>query len=316
MSIKLITPILITGSTGFIGSNLVRQLIKKYDDIHIIISNDSNLWRINDIIGKVNIHYVDLVEKSAVVKAVEKIKPQTIFHLAAYGAYPFQNNVEKIKSVILDGTINLIEACLKNKFKIFINTGSNSEYGFKNSPMKESDILCPNSHYAVMKAATTNYCQFIAASQKLPIVTVRPFHIYGPYEEPSRLIPKLVTKLLDNELPKLVSPNIARDMLYIDDAIDLFCSIASIKVNNGEIFNMGSGSQSTIRMIVDNTIGLIGASIIPKWNSMKPRIWDQYTWVSDMTKVKRILGWQPRYTLSEGLFRTIKWYIDNPEIHQ
>ena len=73
-------------------------------------------------------------------------------------------------------------------------------------------------------------------------------------------------KLLDNELPKLVSPNIARDMLYIDDAIDLFCSIASIKVNNGEIFNMGSGSQSTIRMIVDNTIGLIGASIIPKWN--------------------------------------------------
>jgi nucleoside-diphosphate-sugar epimerase len=316
MSIKLITPILITGSTGFIGSNLVRQLIKKYDDIHIIIRKDSNLWRINDIIGKVNIHYVDLVEKSAVVKAVEKIKPQTIFHLAAYGAYPFQNNVEKIKSVILDGTINLIEACLKNKFKIFINTGSNSEYGFKNSPMKESDILCPNSHYAVMKAATTNYCQFIAASQKLPIVTVRPFHIYGPYEEPSRLIPKLVTKLLDNELPKLVSPNIARDMLYIDDAIDLFCSIASIKVNNGEIFNMGSGSQSTIRMIVDNTIGLIGASIIPKWNSMKPRIWDQYTWVSDMTKVKRILGWQPRYTLSEGLFRTIKWYIDNPEIHQ
>ena len=289
------------------------------NEVFTVTNADGDSCFIADSNGRgwsVKNYQIDLVEKSAVVKAVEKIKPQTIFHLAAYGAYPFQNNVEKIKSVILDGTINLIEACLKNKFKIFINTGSNSEYGFKNSPMKESDILCPNSHYAVMKAATTNYCQFIAASQKLPIVTVRPFHIYGPYEEPSRLIPKLVTKLLDNELPKLVSPNIARDMLYIDDAIDLFCSIASIKVNNGEIFNMGSGSQSTIRMIVDNTIGLIGASIIPKWNSMKPRIWDQYTWVSDMTKVKRILGWQPRYTLSEGLFRTIKWYIDNPEIHQ
>lgn len=316
MSSKLTTPILITGSTGFIGSNLVRHLIENYDDIHIFIRKESKLWRIKDIIGNVNIHYVDLINKTEVSKVVEKIKPQTIFHLAAYGAYPFQNDVEKIKSVILDGTMNLIEACLKHKFTIFINTGSNSEYGFKNSPMKESDILCPNSHYAVMKAAATNYCQFIAKSQDKPIVTVRPFHIYGPYEEPSRLIPKLVTKLLNNKLPKLVSQDIARDMLYIDDAISLFGIIATKKEINGEIYNMGSGSQSTIRMIVDITIGLIRATITPNWDSMESRIWDQKTWVADMTKVKGLFDWQPRYSLSEGLLKTINWYKNTLKSHQ
>lgn len=316
MSSKLTTPILITGSTGFIGSNLVRHLIENYDDIHIFIRKESKLWRIKDIIGNVNIHYVDLINKTEVSKVVEKIKPQTIFHLAAYGAYPFQNDVEKIKSVILDGTMNLIEACLKHKFTIFINTGSNSEYGFKKSPMKESDILCPNSHYAVMKAAATNYCQFIAKSQDKPIVTVRPFHIYGPYEEPSRLIPKLVTKLLNNKLPKLVSQDIARDMLYIDDAISLYGIIATKKEINGGIYNMGSGSQSTIRMIVDITIGLIRTTITPNWDSMESRIWDQKTWVADMTKVKGLFDWQPRYSLSEGLLKTINWYKNTLKSHQ
>ena len=90
MAGSITTPILVTGATGFIGSNLVRHLVSDYKEIHIIIRKESNLWRLNDIIDKMNIHIVDLIDRVAVEKVIEKIKPQTIFHLAAYGAYPFQ----------------------------------------------------------------------------------------------------------------------------------------------------------------------------------------------------------------------------------
>lgn len=307
MKNRISEPILITGASGFMGANLVRKLINESYMVDLIIREDSDLWRLNDILDKINIHNCDIINLSLLRPIVKKINPKTIFHLAAYGAYPFQDNLNRIKSVILDGTINLVETCSKYNYDIFINTGSNSEYGYKNKPMVETDILCPNSHYAIMKAAATHYCQFKAKTQNLPIVTVRPFHIYGPYEEKSRLIPQLIIKLLRNKLPNLVSLDIARDMLYIDDAIDLFVSIATKERIVGEIYNMGSGSQSTIKSIVDTTISLTKATVTPKWGSMKPRIWDQNTWVADMTKVKKIFDWEPQHNLEDGLAKTINW---------
>ena len=164
MQNKISDPILITVASGFIGANLKSNLIHNYN-VHIFIRKNSDLWRIHDIFDHVRVHEVDLLESFSIQKVVNDIKPKTIFHLAAYGAYPFQNNFNRIKSVILDGTINLVETCSKQNYDIFINTGSNSEYGYKNKPMVETDILCPNSHYAIMKAAATHYSQFKAKTQ-------------------------------------------------------------------------------------------------------------------------------------------------------
>ena len=307
MKSKISEPVLVTGANGFIGANLVRELIDEGYTVDLILRKNSSLWRLHDILDKINIHNCDIIDLSLLKQIVNKIGPKTIFHLAAYGAYPFQDNISRIKSVILDGTINLIDACINHDFDIFINTGSNSEYGFKTSPMKESDIICPNSNYAVFKASATHFCQFKAKSENLPIVTVRPFHIYGPFEESSRLVPQLISKLLKNKLPDLVSPDIARDMLYVEDAVDLFIRIASKKGLGGRIFNMGSGKQSTIRAIVETAIKLTKSSVTPKWGLMKPRIWDQNNWVADMNMVKDYFDWLPRYSLNDGLNKTINW---------
>ena len=182
-------PVLITGATGFVGANLVRFFISKGLKVNIIIRKNSNIWRIKDIIRKTNVFYADLRDRKKLRKIVKKIKPKSIFHFATYGAYSSQNDLKLIKSTILNGTINLLNECKKFKFNIFLNSGSSSEYGFKKNKMSENSLLKPNSHYAVFKSAVTLLCHYEAVTNKLPIITVRPFHVYGQFEEPSRLIP-------------------------------------------------------------------------------------------------------------------------------
>ena len=213
-------PILITGATGFIGANLVRHFVSKKIKVNIILRKNSNKWRIKDIIDKTNSFNVDLKDEKKLQQIIKIIKPKTIFHLAAHGAYSYQNDFKSIKDTILDGTINLINACKKYNFNIFINTGSSSEYGFKKKKMSEKNILVPNSYYSVFKSSSTLYCQFESLKSDLPIITIRPFHVYGPYEEPTRLIPTLIRELIQNKKSKLVSPKISRDLIYIDDVIN------------------------------------------------------------------------------------------------
>ena len=310
MKNKIHLPILITGATGFIGSHLSRFLVNSGYTIHLIVRNKSNLWRINDFKKKANIHFVDLLEFKKVQKLIKKIKPKTIFHLSTYGAYSFQSNRDNIKKINLDASLNLLDSCQSVPFKIFINTGTNSEYGFKNKPMKEDDILTPNSNYAVFKSSFTNYCQFLAKSKKLPIITIRPFHVYGPYEDESRLIPVLIKNILINKSPPLVSPLISRDMIYINDTIDLYLKIATQNTEFGEIYNLGSGKSNTIKEIFNEVKFLLKSNVKPNWNSMKNKEWDQKIWVSDMSKVKKKFNWKPKYSLKKGLRETINWYIN------
>lgn len=145
--------ILITGSTGFVGSCLLRSLIERFNgkNIHIFIRRNSNLWRIKDVMKEVNCHIVDLKDKDQVYEIVSLIKPQWIFHCATYGGYPFQTDSNEIISTNFIGTINLLEASIKNGFKAFINTGSSSEYGIKNKPMNEEDFPDPINIYGVSK---------------------------------------------------------------------------------------------------------------------------------------------------------------------
>ena len=301
-------PILITGATGFVGANLVRFFISKGSKVNIIIRKSSNIWRIKDIIHKTNTFYVDLRDRVKLRKIIQKIKPKSIFHLATYGAYSYQSDLELIKSTILNGTINLLNECKKFKFNIFLNSGSSSEYGFKKNKMSENTLLEPNSHYAVFKSAVTLLCQYEAVTNKLPIITVRPFHVYGQFEEPLRLIPTVIKNLLNNKSSKLVSSNIARDMIFIDDVINLYLLIASKPRIKGDIFNVGSGKQRTIAEIYSELCNITKVKIKPAWNTMKNRSWDQVNWRADMTSVKKIFRWKPKNSLKMGLTKTVDWY--------
>jgi nucleoside-diphosphate-sugar epimerase len=301
-------PILITGASGFVGSNLTRYLVKKGIRVNIIIKKSSNVWRLKDIFENLNVYYADISNKKKIQTIIKKIKPKTIFHLATHGAYSSQSNTDRIKSTILDGTINLINECSKYRFDAFINTGSSSEYGFKDKKMKENDLLVPNSYYSLFKSSATMFCQYMSLKNNLPITTIRPFHVYGPYEEPSRLIPTLLKKLTGNKKVKLVSPDISRDLIYIDDVVNFYILIAKKNKLRGEIFNLGYGKKTTIKNIYDYLRKITNYKNFNKWSTMKNRSWDQKVWFSDMTHVKKKLKWNPKIDYKKGLYQTLIWH--------
>ena len=309
MNIKLSEPIIITGSKGFIGSNLLRKLVKlKYKKINIILRNKNNLWRIKDLLPYCNVFYVDLKNKKKITKLISKIKPKTIFHLATYGAYSYQSDFKKIRENIFDVTVNLLDECLKHDFEIFINTGSNSEYGFKNIKMKETDFLEPNSYYSLFKAATTHYCNLMSYTSKKRIITLRPFHVYGPYEENTRLIPTVINNILKDKVSNMVNPKISRDLIYIDDAIDLYLQFATNKKINKGVFNVANGKQYQIKEIYLLINKLLNKKIKANWNKMKNRKWDQKIWLADISKTKMKLKWKAKISLEDGLKKTISWH--------
>ena len=245
-------------------------------------------------------------EHKKIGKIIKKIKPKTIFHLAAYGSYPHQKNFNKIKSINYNSSINLLNECSKYKFAKFINTGSSSEYGNKTKKMKENDKLEPISYYGLFKAAFTLYAQTKAKKENLPIVSVRPFHVYGPGEEATRMIPTIIQYLGRNVCPPLVSPKITRDMIYIDDVIKFYI-MTSVKKNiNGQIFNIGSGKKYSIETIFEELKKIMHSKTKAKWSTMKNRDHDNKIWYADMSKTKRKFKFKNSYTLKAGLKKTFE----------
>ena len=308
-------PILITGAAGFIGSNLLHKLINKKYLINVVVSKNSDLWRIKKLKNKFILHYVNLENDREIEKIIKKIKPKTIFHLAAHGAYSFQKNKKRIKKVNFDATVNLVENCNLYGFTKFINTGSSSEYGFRNNEMTETDLVNPNSEYATFKSASSIYCQYQALFNKLPIVTIRPFHVYGPYENPTRLIPTLINNLSNNINPKLVSANISRDLIYIDDVTDIYILSCSNAKVNGEIINLASGKNIQLSKIFSIIKKETNSKIKPTWDSMENREWDQEYWVADIKKFKKIFGNRKLISLNSGIKKFYSWYKINKKYY-
>lgn len=221
--------VLVTGGSGFIGSNLVRSLLDQQHEVYLLVQPHDSLWRIKDIVPQLQVLYIGLTEFAAVSAIVQTIKPDLIFHLASFGGMPDQTDQRAIFDVNFYGTLNLLNACKKVGFECFVNTGSSSEYGKKDIPMAENLVLEPISDYAVSKAASTQLCLKEALFNKLPVYTVRPFSVYGDAELHSRLIPTIALSMLRNEPLQLSNPKLVRDFIYIDDMIAALHAVAEKK---------------------------------------------------------------------------------------
>jgi len=305
--------ILISGATGFVGANLTRYLVKEGFEVHIFVRKSSNLWRIEDILSQVKVHTVDLTDKRMVSSAVEEVKPEVIFHLATAGIYGGVHPDERsaIETNFI-GTINLINGCNKIGYKCFVNTGSSSEYGRKEKPMNETDICEPNTLYGITKLASSLYAKNEGMKNGKPILTLRLFSPFGPYDDSRRLISYAILNSLRNKNLELSNPNSVRDYIFVEDVITAYLKcMEKAEDCKGEIFNIGSGIQRKVSEVINVIQEKTGSKLEPMWGKIAGRDYDPEVWQADITKARKYLNWYPKYTFTEGIERTVKWFKEN-----
>ncbi len=309
--------VMITGASGFVGANLARRVLHDGYDVHLLVRPQHSPWRIEDIRPHVHLHEVAFEDKGSLQQVVRNIKPDWVFHLAAHGAYSWQTDLQQMVKTNILGTMNLLESCVDIGFEAFVNTGSSSEYGYKDHAPSETESLEPNSHYAVTKASATMFCLYTAQTRGVRISTLRLYSAYGPFEDPMRLIPSLIVRGLIGQLPPLSSPDIARDYVYVSDVVEAYMLAATVENQDlGAIYNVGTGVQTPLRDVVELTRGLLNIRTEPVWGSMPNRKWDTNIWIADNTRIKQELGWQPKCTMESGLSQTLSWFTENPMFMQ
>jgi nucleoside-diphosphate-sugar epimerase len=141
----------------------------------------------------------------------------------------------------------------------------------------------------------------------MAVVTLRFFSVYGPWEEPSRLVPTMICRARAGLPLQMVAPDVTRDFVFVDDVLRAFLDFDRLRAASGEVINLGTGVETTLRMVVETIQDLFGHRSEVVWGAMPPRHWDTTRWVADRTRAARLLDWEPRVGLPEGLARTAEW---------
>jgi len=310
--------IFITGATGFIGSNLARRYVKDNYSVHVIVRKNSNTWRINDILQKLTIYEADVTELRGLRKAVQSAEPDYIYHCANAGVYGGRSvsDTELFKINVL-GLVNLLDALEEIQYKGFVNFGSSSEYGIKDKPMSESDACEPMSAYAVSKLAATRYAAFAAHTKRKPIITLRVFSPFGPYDDHRRLIPKTIFDALSDQDIILSNPDSMRDYIYINDVVGLCMEVLN-RCNDfsGQIYNLGSGTERSVQEAAEAILSNMNKKQSIQWERLHGPTWEAKKWEADMSKTKEYFAWQPEVSFEDGIMMTIKWFKENQKLYE
>lgn len=303
---------LVTGAGGFVGANLCRRLLHDGLDVHAATRPGTDLWRLQDVSGELEVHRVELRNRTHLAAALDAARPDWVFHLAAHGAYSWQVDVDAIIATNTLAAAHLVDLVVEREVEALVQAGSSSEYGFKDHPPHEREWIEPNSAYAVSKAAATHYARAAALREGRHLVTLRLYSAYGPWEEPNRLFPALAVHGLRGSLPPLVDPRTARDYVYVDDVCDAFVRAAGADLAPGTVLNVGSGAQTSLEELVALARAELGVAEEPRWATMPPRAWDTSVWIADATLIESKLGWHARMSPRDGFRSLVQWFRDDP----
>ena len=312
-------PILVLGASGFVGANLLKLILQVRDDA-FGTSFSTPAWRLEDV-PPAHIITVDLLVPHSARAVMTQIRPGTVFDCVAYGAYSFEQDAARMYDTNVTFKVRLMELMYELGTWCYIHAGSSSEYGEHADRPKEERVLLPNSHYAVTKASCAGLVYFWGKHRGLRCANLRLYSVYGPLEEPSRLVPALISAAHNGTYPPLVDPSVSRDFLYVEDACESFLDAAlSLSPDlYGHSFNIGTGSSTSIEQLAYLARDLFHIEVDPVFSSMPNRDWDfPGRWCADAAKAASHIGWVARTTLNQGLSRFAEWYngLRDPSSYQ
>jgi nucleoside-diphosphate-sugar epimerase len=298
--------VLITGASGFVGACLARDRLTAGDDVHLLLRSSCS-WRLADLDGRYTAHFADLRDGPAVAAAVRAVRPEVVYHLAGHGTLPWQKDRHEILSANLLGTANLLDSLDSHDYQALVQAGSSSEYGHKEGPMHADDRPAPRTAYGVAKAAATMLCQAEALRGR-PVVSVRIFSAYGPWEDPTRIASYVMGCYARGETPRVTSGWQPRDFIYVDDVVALLTAAARLPECRGHILHAGTGVRQTVRDLVEAVASMSGNGARPEYGAEPARSDEPDVWVADISQTTALTGWRPLHDRRSGVERMWDWY--------
>ena len=291
--------VLITGATGFLGYNLCETLVTLEAEVYGL-SPSANVTNLPKGVKPVP---VDLCQFDKVQMTVADIRPDFIFHLASLvTARPDPELILPTLNSNLLGTVYMLISLLNTGCKRMILVGSCEE------PASNEPNCIPTSPYAAAKMAASSYGRMFHLLYKLPVVIVRPFLVYGPHQNKTKLIPYTILSLLKGEKPQLSSGTRICDAIYVGDIVQGMLRVAIAPASlNGEVLDLGSGQTFTIHQIIETIHDLMGSDIQPYFGALSDRPAEKAL-VADTAKTQQLLDWKANWSLEDGLRKTIEWY--------
>jgi nucleoside-diphosphate-sugar epimerase len=303
-----VSRVFVTGGAGFIGANLVRGLLAAGDEVHLLVRPTSDLGRLAEVAPRVHIHEGSLTDRATVKAAVRRAEPSTVFHLAAASGHPrtVRQRADALRADVL-GTFNLVEA-MRGQVERLVYLGSCLEYERAPGPVDEDAHVRPSSFRGLAKSASTLVVQQYALAEQRPTTIIRPFHVYGPWEPGTRVIPTLIRSLLEGRPIQTAPAGYGRDFVFIDDLVQACLRAPPAARVPAEVVNVGSGALTTIESLVGILSTLIGAKPTMQTSSYPVAEWDGGAMSADVARAARVLSWRPAHSLAQGLTKTVAWW--------
>ncbi len=301
--------ILVTGGAGFVGSNLVKRLLR--EGARVTVLDDLFTGRRENLpeqgLAFVHGSVCDAATVEPLVAAND-----LVFHLAARNIVVSTRNPREDFETNIGGTLNVLLAARAAGDRRVVYTSSTSVYGNpRYLPMNEDDPLSLLTPYAVSKLAGENYCMAFYESYGLPATAVRYSNIFGPGQDPANpycgVVAKFLESLLAGRAPVIHGDgNQTRDFTFIDDAVEATVLAGTSDRATGEVFNVGSGVETRVNELAAALIRLTGAPVTPTHTDRRD-VDNIRRRVVNIEKTRRALRWIPEVTLEEGLRRTVEW---------
>ena len=314
---------IVTGGYGFIGSNLIKLLLKKKFKVFNIdnLSYSAQKYNLKDITSKNYLFKkIDINNRKEVAKILRKYKPHGIFNLAAdtHVDRSIDDSSNFIKNNIL-GVYNLLEAIKDYKKKIrLVHISTDEVYGdiLGSKKSNENFPYIPSSPYSASKASSDHLVNAFIRTYKIDAVISNCSNNYGPRQFPEKLIPKMIYNILNNKpLPIYANGKNSREWIYVDDHCNALIKLF-FKGKSGEKYNIGSGVNCTNTLLVKKILKTffdkkikIGKKV--KIIFVKDRPGHDFRYSLNSNKIKRKLKWKPKINLNQGISKTIDWYIRN-----
>jgi NAD dependent epimerase/dehydratase len=313
--------VLVTGATGFIGSHLVEELL----DIGVTVkalahyNGRGDLGHLNRMRGKFHDRLEIIMGDIRDPFFCNRISSNVdiVFHLAALIGIPYSYIAPaEYIATNLSGTLNILEASRVNKnIKKIIHTSTSETYGTaKYTPINEDHPLQGQSPYSASKISADKLVESYFASFNTPVTTIRPFNTYGPRQSDRAIIPTVMSQIsAGSNVITIGSLDPVRDFTFVKDTVQGFIKIAESDESIGRVINIGNGKGITIGELVDVIQNINGTNleIVTDNTRIRPKKSEVFELIADNAEAKKLIGWEPKITLLEGLTETNEYVMSN-----